>query len=153
MRLTLLIPPAKEPVSLAEVKLDCRIEADETAFDALIPGKIAAARQLAEHETGRKLITQTWRAEFACWPTCCDSITLSPAQSAAVSYWSGSAWVALDPSQFVMLHGDTGTSVSIVPALGVTWPTLADAILDRIVHGSHKIALKGESMRKLAKAA
>ncbi|HNS04193.1 MAG TPA: IS21-like element helper ATPase IstB [Anaerolineae bacterium] len=31
-------------------------------------------------------------------------------------------------------------------------PTLADAILDRIVHGSHKIALKGESMRKLAKA-
>lgn len=32
-------------------------------------------------------------------------------------------------------------------------PTLADAILDRIVHGSHKIVLKGESMRKLAKAA
>ena len=30
-------------------------------------------------------------------------------------------------------------------------PTLADAILDRIVHGSHKIALKGESMRKLSK--
>ena len=27
-------------------------------------------------------------------------------------------------------------------------PTLADAILDRIVHTSHKIALKGESMRK-----
>jgi isochorismate hydrolase len=32
-------------------------------------------------------------------------------------------------------------------------PTLADAILDRIVHGSHKIALKGEAMRKLSKAA
>lgn len=32
-------------------------------------------------------------------------------------------------------------------------PTLADAILDRIVHGSHKIALKGESMRKLSKTA
>jgi len=32
-------------------------------------------------------------------------------------------------------------------------PTLADAILDRIVHGSHKIALKGESMRKLTKTA
>lgn len=31
-------------------------------------------------------------------------------------------------------------------------PTLADAILDRIVHGSHKIALKGESMRKLSKS-
>lgn len=28
-------------------------------------------------------------------------------------------------------------------------PTLADAILDRIVHSAHKIALKGESMRRL----
>jgi len=25
---------------------------------------------------------------------------------------------------------------------------LADAILDRIVHGSHRLALKGESLRK-----
>lgn len=32
-------------------------------------------------------------------------------------------------------------------------PTLADAILDRIVHGSHKLALKGESLRKLARGA
>ena len=29
-------------------------------------------------------------------------------------------------------------------------PTLADAILDRIVHNAHKIELKGESMRKYA---
>lgn len=31
--------------------------------------------------------------------------------------------------------------------------TLADAILDRIVHGSHKIALNRESMRELRKVA
>ena len=30
-------------------------------------------------------------------------------------------------------------------------PTLADAILDRLVHSSHRIELKGESMRKLKK--
>jgi DNA replication protein DnaC len=28
-------------------------------------------------------------------------------------------------------------------------PTIADAILDRLVHNAHKINLKGESMRKL----
>ena len=28
-------------------------------------------------------------------------------------------------------------------------PALADAALDRLVHSSHEIALKGESMRKL----
>jgi DNA replication protein DnaC len=27
-------------------------------------------------------------------------------------------------------------------------PTLADAILDRLVHNSHRVALKGASMRK-----
>jgi len=30
-------------------------------------------------------------------------------------------------------------------------PTIADAILDRILHSSHKIALKGDSMRKIKK--
>jgi DNA replication protein DnaC len=29
-------------------------------------------------------------------------------------------------------------------------PTLADAILDRLVHGAHRIALSGESLRKEA---
>lgn len=29
-------------------------------------------------------------------------------------------------------------------------PTVADAILDRLVHNAHKIALRGESMRKMA---
>ena len=28
-------------------------------------------------------------------------------------------------------------------------PTLADAIMDRLVHNSHRIILKGESMRKV----
>ncbi|WP_083636600.1 MULTISPECIES: ATP-binding protein [unclassified Bradyrhizobium] len=27
-------------------------------------------------------------------------------------------------------------------------PTIADAILDRIIHNSHRIALKGDSMRR-----
>lgn len=29
-------------------------------------------------------------------------------------------------------------------------PTVADAILDRLVHNAHKITLRGESMRKVA---
>jgi DNA replication protein DnaC len=32
-------------------------------------------------------------------------------------------------------------------------PTLADAILDRIVHNSHRLVLDGESLRKKASAA
>jgi IstB-like ATP binding protein len=29
-------------------------------------------------------------------------------------------------------------------------PTIADAILDRLVHNAHRLTLKGESMRKTA---
>ena len=29
-------------------------------------------------------------------------------------------------------------------------PTIADAILDRLVHNAHRLTLKGEAMRKLA---
>lgn len=31
-------------------------------------------------------------------------------------------------------------------------PTIADAVLDRLVHGANRIELKGESMRKLRAA-
>ena len=30
-------------------------------------------------------------------------------------------------------------------------PTMADAILDRVVHGAYRITLRGESMRKIAR--
>jgi hypothetical protein len=31
-------------------------------------------------------------------------------------------------------------------------PTIADAVLDRLVHGSHRLKLSGESIRKLKAA-
>jgi DNA replication protein DnaC len=31
-----------------------------------------------------------------------------------------------------------------------TLPTVADAVLDRLVHNSHRLTLKGESLRKAA---
>ncbi len=30
-------------------------------------------------------------------------------------------------------------------------PSVADAVLDRLVHGAHKIAMRGDSMRKVLK--
>jgi uncharacterized phiE125 gp8 family phage protein len=56
MSLTLDIPPAEEPVSLAEATAHLKLDRD----DAALPRLIAAARARAEWHTGRAFITQGW---------------------------------------------------------------------------------------------
>ena len=57
--LTLVTPPASEPVTLAEAKAWARVDsADE---DAVLTGLVAAARAAAEEYLGRSLVTQTWK--------------------------------------------------------------------------------------------
>jgi uncharacterized phiE125 gp8 family phage protein len=57
--LLLVMPPASEPITLAEAKAQCRT--DSTADDALLTSLIIAARMVAELILGRALITQTLR--------------------------------------------------------------------------------------------
>ena len=55
----LIAGPGEEPVTLAEAKAWCRIDAADE--DTLLTALIAAARLHVEALTGRALITQTWR--------------------------------------------------------------------------------------------
>ncbi len=64
--LELTVPPASEPLTLAEAKLHARIDGD--ADDTLVSCLIAAARQWAEGYTGRAFLTQTWRMWRDAWP-------------------------------------------------------------------------------------
>jgi uncharacterized phiE125 gp8 family phage protein len=66
MRMKQTTAPAVEPVSTTEAKLHCRI--DGTAEDTLIAMLIQAARELAENETNRALITQAWTAYLDAFP-------------------------------------------------------------------------------------
>ncbi len=119
---TPIVPPAVEPVSLADCRGDARIDHD--AFDGLLPTYIAAARQTCEHETGLKLITQTCRAESHDWPADDDVIGFGPASSAAITYWDGAAWVALSTSLYLIDHVAGG--IVILPTPGAVWPALGD---------------------------
>ena len=65
MSLTLVTPPAVEPVSADRVKAVLRIGHD--ADEDRILQCIAVARQSVEAETGRALITQTWRETRDQW--------------------------------------------------------------------------------------
>jgi uncharacterized phiE125 gp8 family phage protein len=51
------VPPATEPLTLVDVKRQCRIQGDQD--DELLTGYIVAAREACETYTDRSLITQT----------------------------------------------------------------------------------------------
>jgi uncharacterized phiE125 gp8 family phage protein len=66
MSLTLVTPPATEPVTLAEAKAHLKV--DTSADDALITSLIVAARARAEWHAGRAFVTQSWTLWLDAWP-------------------------------------------------------------------------------------
>lgn len=66
MSLDLITAPALEPVSLAEAKLHLKV--DHSDEDTLISALIVAARRMAEHQTQRALVTQTWELVLDAFP-------------------------------------------------------------------------------------
>ena len=62
----LLIPPASEPLSLAEAKAWLRL--DSATEDDLVAALIVSARMIVEATTRRMLLTQSWRLVYDCWP-------------------------------------------------------------------------------------
>ena len=125
MTLYLLTPPAAEPVELDDAKTALRIDHD--AFDVLLPGLIASARQVAEQETGRAFVAQTWRAELADWPAATDVLAVYRPSGCAITYWDGAAWAVLSGAAYV--YAPSGRGTVLAPALGTAWPALGDVAI------------------------
>lgn len=66
MSLSLITPPAAEPVTLAEAKAHLKIDTSDE--DALLATLITAARARAEWHTGRAFVTQSWCLKHDSWP-------------------------------------------------------------------------------------
>lgn len=120
MALIRIAAPASEPLDLATAKLHCRV--DGTDEDALITALIVAAREQAEHETGRALVTQTWELVHDTFP---DAFVLrkSPIQSVTSLKYLDAASGAeqtLDPADY-LLDKDNEPGY-LVPAYGKAWP-------------------------------
>lgn len=67
MALKLVTAPAENPVTLAEAKEFLRV--DGSHEDVLIEALVKAATQMAEKETGRVFVTQTWDLWLDRWPS------------------------------------------------------------------------------------
>ncbi len=61
MRFNLETPPAEEPLTLPEAKLNLRVGSGFVADDGLINGLIVGSRQAFESQIGLQLITATWQ--------------------------------------------------------------------------------------------
>lgn len=123
MSYTLITAPAAEPLTLAEVKNFCQVEADVTADDTLLQAVLLpAARQACEHLTGRALITQEWRRtldSFGCGPIELEHAPLASVQS--VQYMdSAGAWQTASPDVYTVDTASLPGRVAL--AFGQVWP-------------------------------
>ena len=120
--------PATEPVTLEEVKSALRIDADITAFDSDLNLLIQSARELAEHETGLSLMTQTIRLELDDWS---DVLQLkrAPVQSiSAIEFWDGTVFQTFAGSGYTLYQD--GLLWCIEPT--GYWPVLGDRVGPRV---------------------
>lgn len=63
MNLTTVTPSAALPVSLADVKLQLRLDTDTDVEDSLLTRLVRASAERCSHETGRAMLTTAYRLE------------------------------------------------------------------------------------------
>jgi uncharacterized phiE125 gp8 family phage protein len=116
----ILVPPASEPLSLAEAKALLRVEHGDD--DAAIAALIAAARGQVEALTRRALLVQRWRIVRDAWPAD-GRITLrsGPLRSVVAARVFDGAGVAhaVDVQRFVV---DVAAEVIASPAWALPAP-------------------------------
>lgn len=123
MGLKLIQGPSQEPITLAQAKLHCRADLDITADDALFTAIIIpAAREAAEHRTGRALVEQKWELVLDAFPAGPLELPMPPLVSVeSIKYRdSAGALQTLDPASYEV---QTSALLGLVaPAYGTNWP-------------------------------
>jgi uncharacterized phiE125 gp8 family phage protein len=121
--------PTYEPVTLAEAKLWCRIDDDDTEQDAMVLLLIQAMREYAEQLTGRSFASQTLELSLDSFP---DVIQLphSPVSSVtSITYIDGDgATRTLSGSPSAFQEDLYSEPARLVPLEGQSWPTTSDVL-------------------------
>lgn len=129
MALKLITPASTFPVTLAQAKLHCKVESDITDDDALITSLIATATEMAEQETGRAIMAQTWELTLDAFPDAFE-LTRVPVQTiTSVKYFdSTGAQQTMNANGYSLDNANDGGYAYVVPAYAGSWPDARDQI-------------------------
>ena len=128
MTVRVVTPPLVEPVTLAEARLWCRIDTDDTAQDAVITLLIQAMREYAENLTQRAYIQRTLELTLPCFPYRAVELPRAPLQSVSfIKYIAFDGTLTTIPAAEYEL--DTAREPGIVqPAYLESWPGVRDVV-------------------------
>jgi uncharacterized phiE125 gp8 family phage protein len=128
-----------EPVSLTEARLQCKVDSDDESHDGTLTALITAAREFAEHYTGRALAPVTLEAALDEFPACdYFDLPMPPVTSVtSIKYTdTAGAEITMDSGDYALsTYGDSRT-VSLT--YGAIWPStqdVPDAVRVRFVTG------------------
>jgi uncharacterized phiE125 gp8 family phage protein len=144
MSLRLITAPTDYPVTLAEVKAQCRV--DGTDSDGLLNTYIAAATNYVEQYTGRALMSQVWELVLDDF-TDAMLIPKGPVQSVdSVKYYdSDSILQTLDTAVYA---ADLVSDPSwVVRVSDQTWPTVAAGVNNVVIRFTCGYATVPEAIR------
>lgn len=125
MRHYQLTPAGSEPVSVDEARLACRV--DDEVMDLDIEVSISAAREQAEHATGRYYREQVLREELDEWPVAGLQLSAWPVSAVAISYRDAATpdtWTTLPTTVYAWADHFPGIALGL--KVGQSWPFLAD---------------------------
>lgn len=126
MALILITDAAVEPVTLAQAKVQCRVDEDITTDDDLIETLITAARTQAEQELSRTLVAQTWERVLDAFPLA--EIELGKHKVIAitsVTYIDAAGDSQTLAAENYSLDADTPGGF-LLPAVDTEWPDTLD---------------------------
>jgi uncharacterized phiE125 gp8 family phage protein len=118
------IPPTVEPVTLTEARVQCQMSPDDTSQDARLLGYVAAARGMAEQETGQRFLPQTWELYLDAWPAD-GKIELPqlPVRSITSVKYTSTAGVLTTVSAGAYRLDTRALRAVLQPVYGGAWPT------------------------------
>lgn len=109
-----------------EAKLHCRVDTSDD--DMLITALIVAARHMAEQQTGRALVAQSWKQTFDKFPCSAIALDMPPLVSVqSVKYYDGDGALQTVSASDYTVH-TSGIVGLIAPTYGVAWPSTQDRL-------------------------